>query len=149
MNVTTTPVRPLRAEGWGTAARRMVRRGGAVDTHPMANATHSPTDDTASRTPTDTPTDTSADTSSDTVAGPPTTRAWTEDDVCAYLGIGRRRLREVIGDDPTFPRPRCLGSRLGRRWAPDAVPAWVAAPSTDDDHTARRPARRGSGQRIR
>lgn len=141
MNVAAAPARPLRAEGSGTAARRIVRRGGAVDTHPMANAPHSPTDDTASRTPTDTPTG--------TVAGPPTTRAWNEDDVCAYLGIGRRRLREVIGDDPTFPRPRCLGSRLGRRWPPDAVPAWVAAPSTDDDHTARRPARRGSGQRIR
>lgn len=58
----------------------------------------------------------------------PTERAWSDEDVCAYLGITARKLGELVGA-PGFPEPRRLGGRRqGRRWAPDAIANWIADP---------------------
>lgn len=75
-----------------------------------------------------------------------TARAWDEDDVAAFLGVSRRRVLELVGEDLSFPRPRHLGR--ARRWAPDAVPTWVAAAGDTGPDGRRRVGRRGTSRRV-
>lgn len=49
--------------------------------------------------------------------------AWGPDQVAAYLRISRRHLTELRATDPTFPKPRMLGSLP--RWRPGAVIRWL------------------------
>jgi predicted DNA-binding transcriptional regulator AlpA len=58
-----------------------------------------------------------------------TPTAWTVADAARYLGTTHAGIRQLIGDDPTFPQPRWLGPRRPR-WSPEAIPEWLAAGGT-------------------
>lgn len=71
-------------------------------------------------------------------------RAWSPDDVATYLGISRRHLDDIRGEDTTFPAPRMLG-RLPR-WNPEVVIAWVTLAAEQPEPV--RPPQRKAGQRV-
>lgn len=76
-----------------------------------------------------------------------THRAWTDADVCAYLNISVRQLAAQL-DEPGFPEPQRLAGRAGRRWAPDAIPNWVASPERERLNRSERVGKRGVDVRL-
>lgn len=61
-----------------------------------------------------------------TDAGLDDARLWGPEEVCRYLGVRPRTLRQWRTLDPTFPLPLILPGRLVR-WLPAQVVGWAAA----------------------
>lgn len=74
-------------------------------------------------------------------------RAWTDADVCEYLDISARQLAAQL-NEPGFPEPQRLAGRAGRRWAPDAIPNWVAGPEREQLGRSARIGKRGVDARL-
>ncbi len=65
--------------------------------------------------------------------------AWSTAEVAAALGISKRKVMELVGQDG-FPHPRRLGARTFR-WSPEAIVEWLS--SATDDRPRRAAAPRG------
>lgn len=77
---------------------------------------------------------------------PPVETAWDSKDTAHYLKISIRHLSALRVEDPTFPKPRMLGTLP--RWEPSAVKSWLTGEDerlTGSSH--RRPAKK-AGQRV-
>jgi predicted DNA-binding transcriptional regulator AlpA len=72
--------------------------------------------------------------------------AWSTADVASALGISKRKVMELVGQDG-FPHPRKLGARTFR-WSPEAITLWLSSAKDDRPRRAAVPRGRQLVERV-